>query len=514
MRKLVFVLCLLLIGGVAFADAYNDAAPNLGPVAYYPPATDATWDVLFWTDAQTTTGSNLLLGAEYAGGHFIVTGGGLSSSSTTDNKLYLINNDGTLFQTIDQPANSGWGWRDPAFDGTYLYFGCEATTILAYTPAGVPAPSFNIPKPAALTVARALAYDPNTDHFFSGNFGNNLVEFDRSGNVIWQGSPSPLTAVYGMCYDDVTGHMWIYDQGSAPTGNWFQEWNQVTHTYVGTPHQMPLIGTGTTAQIAGGCGFTNEFNPAFHTIVAMSQGTPNDILYVVEMWPAGPLPNITISMTPINPPIVIPASGGSFNFNATITNNETSAQTFGVWIMVTLPSGGQYGPVLGPITLTLPGGASITRQRTQVIPASAPPGNYTYTGNVGSYPGTVYNSSSFPFSKSTLDGGSFEGEWANFGESFDVEVSASTPAEFALLGNYPNPFNPSTTIRYTLGSSGAVNLTVYDLSGRAVAELVNGYRDAGSHEVTFDASGLASGVYIYRLASGSQSAVGKMMLTK
>ena len=511
MRKFAFILCLLLIGGAVFADAYNDVAPYLGPVAYYPPATDATWDVLFWTDAQTTTNSNLLLGAEYAGGHFIVTGGGTSSATTTDNKLYLINNDGTLFQTFDQPNNSGWGWRDPAFDGTYLYFGCETTTILAYTPQGVPAPSFDIPKPAVLAVARALAYDPNTDHFFSGNFGNNMVEFDRSGNVIWQGSPSPLAAVYGMCYDDVTGHIWIYDQGSSQCV--FHEWNQVTHTFTGVSHIMPLIGSS-TSQIAGGCGFTNEWNPSFWTIVAMLQGTPNDLLYVVEMWPAGPLPNITINMTPINPPIVIPAGGGSFNFNATITNNETSSQTFGVWIMVTLPNGSQFGPVLGPVTLTVPAGASITRQRTQVVPASAPAGNYTYTGNVGSYPSTVYNSSSFPFSKSTLDNGSFEGEWANYGESFEVGAAASAPVEFALLGNYPNPFNPSTIIRYTLDSSSEVNLTVYDLSGRAVADLVNGYRDAGSHEVTFDASGLASGVYIYRLTSGSQTAVGKMMLMK
>jgi hypothetical protein len=83
----------------------------------------------------------------------------------------------------------------------------------------------------------------------------------------------------------------------------------------------------------------------------------------------------------------------------------------------------------------------------------------------------------------------------------------------------PNPFNPSTVISYQLSVVSFVNLAVYDVSGRLVAELVNGWRDMGAHEVTFDGSGLASGVYIYRLeASGSGKTPtivrGKMVLVK
>jgi hypothetical protein len=59
-----------------------------------------------------------------------------------------------------------------------------------------------------------------------------------------------------------------------------------------------------------------------------------------------------------------------------------------------------------------------------------------------------------------------------------------------------------------------VNLTVYDISGRKVAELVNGMRDAGSHEVTFDGSKLASGVYLYKLTAGNYTATQKMVLMK
>lgn len=93
-----------------------------------------------------------------------------------------------------------------------------------------------------------------------------------------------------------------------------------------------------------------------------------------------------------------------------------------------------------------------------------------------------------------------------------AEVSLPTAPQ--LLGNYPNPFNPTTTISFNLPQGGLVNLAVYDLTGRQVALLVNGWREAGRQEVTFDASRLSSGVYVYRLTSGGHAAGAKMMLVK
>ena len=74
------------------------------------------------------------------------------------------------------------------------------------------------------------------------------------------------------------------------------------------------------------------------------------------------------------------------------------------------------------------------------------------------------------------------------------------PRSFALQQNYPNPFNPSTTISYQLGESGRVRLQVFDILGREVTTLTDGMQGAGPHVTTFDASRLASGVYIYRLS--------------
>ncbi len=88
------------------------------------------------------------------------------------------------------------------------------------------------------------------------------------------------------------------------------------------------------------------------------------------------------------------------------------------------------------------------------------------------------------------------------------------PAAFSLSQNYPNPFNPETVIRYALPDAGYVKGVVYDILGREVATLLKGEMSAGNHEVKFDAAGLASGVYIFRLESGKYSSAIKMVVNK
>jgi len=90
----------------------------------------------------------------------------------------------------------------------------------------------------------------------------------------------------------------------------------------------------------------------------------------------------------------------------------------------------------------------------------------------------------------------------------------SLPIVYSLSQNYPNPFNPSTKIEFALPKSGVISLTVYDILGRKVAELVNGSLTAGYHTVNFNASNLSSGVYFYRLEAGDFVSVKKLMLLK
>jgi hypothetical protein len=86
--------------------------------------------------------------------------------------------------------------------------------------------------------------------------------------------------------------------------------------------------------------------------------------------------------------------------------------------------------------------------------------------------------------------------------------------KYELYQNYPNPFNPSTTINYSLPKSGLVTLKVYDILGREVKTLVNTYKAAGSYDVSFNASNLASGIYIYQLKSGNFVSTKKLVLLK
>jgi hypothetical protein len=93
-------------------------------------------------------------------------------------------------------------------------------------------------------------------------------------------------------------------------------------------------------------------------------------------------------------------------------------------------------------------------------------------------------------------------------------LSTDMPAHFILEQNYPDPFNPSTTIRYGLPNRSHVLLTVFNTLGQQVAVLPNGEQEAGVHEVKFDASGLSSGVYFYRMQTGSYVETKKLLLVR
>ncbi|MFO7524738.1 MAG: T9SS type A sorting domain-containing protein [Ignavibacteriaceae bacterium] len=103
----------------------------------------------------------------------------------------------------------------------------------------------------------------------------------------------------------------------------------------------------------------------------------------------------------------------------------------------------------------------------------------------------------------------------SFAYSKTVEVDVTTPLNFELAQNYPNPFNPATVIEYSIASPANVTLTVFTILGEQVAVLVNNqFTEAGKYAVQFNASGLASGAYIYRLQAGEFVSTKKMLLTK
>lgn len=225
-------------------------------------------------------------------------------------------------------------------------------------------------------------------------------------------------------------------------------------------------------------------------------------------------PDVQVTLEPVNPPITIPASGGSFNYVIGLINNESVPIGCSVWIDATLPNGTTFGPIVNA-SVTAPLG-TVTRERTQNVPANAPAGEYSYNAYVGIYPSDVWSSASFDFSKSAagFGGGSYLSWWTDFDGIGEDIVEISTPSDYDLVEVYPNPFNPTTVLSYKLQVASFVNLSVYDVAGRQVAELVNGWRDSGVHQATFDGSSLPSGIYIYRLTAGDLNVSGKMVLMK
>ncbi|MEX2363777.1 MAG: T9SS type A sorting domain-containing protein, partial [Balneolaceae bacterium] len=105
---------------------------------------------------------------------------------------------------------------------------------------------------------------------------------------------------------------------------------------------------------------------------------------------------------------------------------------------------------------------------------------------------------------------------AGEGESGERKKQSEEMAqsEGLTLGNYPNPFNPTTNIRFALPEQGQVSLVVYDMIGREVATLVNDILPAGDRTIRFDASSLANGIYLYKLRAGTQEITRTMTLIK
>lgn len=130
------------------------------------------------------------------------------------------------------------------------------------------------------------------------------------------------------------------------------------------------------------------------------------------------------------------------------------------------------------------------------------PKNYNFTDN------NLFSSgSNFQYRLKQIDNdGRFE-----YSDVVEVEM---IPAQYELSQNYPNPFNPSTTIRFSLPKETQLKINIYNMLGELVQTLVEGNYQAGYHKVSFNASSLPSGAYIYRIESSEYTQVRKMILVK
>jgi hypothetical protein len=226
-----------------------------------------------------------------------------------------------------------------------------------------------------------------------------------------------------------------------------------------------------------------------------------------------PAPQITLTN---NSGWIIPTSGGVVEFTIEIENPAILALTFDIWTEARLPNYSYFGPLLSRNDVNLPPAATISRDLSQNVPASAPNGLYFYHTYVGNYTELqVYDDAYFFFHKMDISAGDRIEGWELYGwHDEPVSENAALLPEKPCLEVTPNPFNEVTTINYELPSSGYITMLVYNPNGRKLTSLVEGYAPGGKHALSWNAGDFSSGIYLISLQTETFQDVQKVVLLK
>jgi hypothetical protein len=250
-------------------------------------------------------------------------------------------------------------------------------------------------------------------------------------------------------------------------------------------------------------------------------GTRSDIgCFYYQQGPG--LGTVSTNVEPVNPPIVVPRQGGPFDYTATLVCDSLGWAQVDAWADLVQPDGQIMGPLFIRPNIHFNPGQTIFRQLQMYVSSWAMPGEYWFRLMVGnSAMQTVMSADSFSFVKLAETGVMPPGTGAyltmtGWDEPVTVQLpvgGSALPQEMTLAAS-PNPFNPTTVISYQMPQAGNLNLKIYDTAGRLVATLVDGWREAGTHEMTFEGSKWASGIYLAVLEAGSQRSVQRLLLMK
>ncbi len=274
-------------------ESATDEAGNIIPSA----GSKAAGDILWHCDVQTDpynppdTIDYQILGIETFRDTIYLTGG---NSGADPNKIHVWTRSGSVCQylySVDQASLAGWGWRDLACDGQYLY-ASDSYVLAAFTvsPAGVTVNggasiTVNSAQMPSLNPVRSVAYDEDNDWFWAVNFGNPIYAFDRSGNMT-AGPYANTYSAYGLAYDnDSPGgpFLWVHVQDST---NVYQ-FDPSTGTYTGVSYSGWGDDDPGFSGIAGGlCVLEGDPSKGSVTLLGVTQGSPADEMYAMEITQA------------------------------------------------------------------------------------------------------------------------------------------------------------------------------------------------------------------------------------
>ena len=257
-----------------------------------------------------------------------------------------------------------------------------------------------------------------------------------------------------------------------------------------------------------------------------------------------------ISLSPELNFIEIPSGGGSFHYEAHLMNASQNAESYTALLYADLPNGLRYGPIgPTPANVQLAPGQDLNVNLTQQVPGAAPAGEYNFYCLL-IQDQMVVDSSGFIFTKeapSLVGSTSTEEEWIVYYKEHGIKANSNdvwsheglyrsdgtlisamdvlgmediqVPGSFTLHQNYPNPFNPITTLRYDLPEDSFVKVTVYDMLGNVINNLVNDNQNSGHRSVQWNATNnqgqpVSAGVYIYSIEAGDFRQEKRMILLK
>lgn len=226
---------------------------------------------------------------------------------------------------------------------------------------------------------------------------------------------------------------------------------------------------------------------------------------------------VSLSVIPESTPVQIPPEGGSFTYSVEITNVDSNDYNIDVWCDITFPAG-MVLPVFTRENIPFPSGSEISRDNLiQSVPGGTMPGIYQYEVHVMNHDNwQMLAEDGFAFEK--MSGEALSNESCSWALSGWEDNTKSSPIlvsrEISLFSATPNPFNNSTQLSYVIEKAGNTWIAVYDIMGREIETLVDGYRTPGQYTSNFDASTLASGVYFARIESVSSCVIQKLLLIK
>ena len=435
-------------------------------------------------------------------GGYIMVGGTHEMGQDHDIVLWKVDSLGVT-EWYHRYFLDGWdggNWVEQTTDGGYVVAGEQDHDI--YVMKTNPQGQINWQYFSGGQEAYCVQVNEDNTYMVSANMGDHhLIKLDYLGLPIWT---STIDMPCGFIQS-------TFDKGYIHAGREDNQIVLIKSTHEGelewtTPHNCSTQQNNAFAHQTADGGF-----------VAVCQNIPGASSIRLVKYDPEKKP-FWLALSPVSTPIVIPAGGGTFDYQIRLTNYWIFPEYVDVWMISELPGGSTYGPIRWWSDYLFNGHLAIDRIRTQSVPAAAPAGEFTYRIKVGAYPDVVWIEDSLYFEKLDSDDGiavipnwnSWDSKEAANDDYLTVELQ-DMPIDFT---SHPNPFNLTTTLSFNLPSAADVRLTVFDITGRKAASLLEGRFAPGNYEILWDASGQASGVYFVRMEAGDFTQTRKLLLIK